>query len=333
MRELYKMIEYVKNIKKKILNGNQIERKRALKLISINNDNKSVLHYLFEGANQIRKKYNSDQVNLCTIINAKSGNCSEDCKFCAQSAHYDTDIDNYELLNYNRILVRARKVEKAGAHRFSLVTSGKKLDNSEFQKVIDIYKKLSQEVNLDLCASHGKITYEQALKLKKAGVKMYHHNVETCKDYYSQICTTHSYTDRLKNIEVILKSGLDICCGGIIGLGETREDRVKMAFEIKNLGIKSIPINVLTPIPGTPLEDSQVLSPLEILKTIAVYRFIIPDGIIRYAGGRSALADKQNIGFRAGVNAALVGDFLTTVGSNIKEDKEMIRNEGLEIPE
>lgn len=325
------MIKLISEVTQKILKGGQITYKESIKFINIEENDKDSLQALFEGADEIRKKFAGKKVDLCTIMNAKSGKCSEDCKFCAQSAHYKTGIDEYKLLNYEKVLERAREMERAKVHRFSLVTSGKGLNNEEFEKIVKIYRKLSEDTNLKLCASHGVITYEQALKLKNSGITMYHHNIETNRDFYGNICTTHSYEERIETIKNVMKAGLDICCGGIIGMGESREDRVKMAFEIRDLGVKSIPINVLNPIKGTPLENQEILSPFEILKTMALYRYILPDSYIRYAGGRKALRDKQNIGFRAGVNAALVGDYLTTVGSNIDEDKDMIINEGLEI--
>ncbi|SHK24809.1 biotin synthase [Caminicella sporogenes DSM 14501] len=328
---LINMKELILKITDKVLKGEDITYEEALDLINIDDNNMEILEYLFQGANKIREKFMGKKVDLCTIINAKSGMCSEDCKFCAQSSHYNTDVKKYNLLDYDEILKRAKEMEKAGAHRFSLVTSGKGIKGKEFDKLLDIYKRLNRDTNLKLCASHGVISYEQVLKLKESGVSMYHHNIETCKDYYQEICTTHSYEERIQTIKNVINAGMDICCGGIIGLGESLEDRVKMAFEIKELGVKSIPINVLNPIKGTPLEDKEILHPFEILKTMAVYRYIIPDSYIRYAGGRMAIKDKQNIGFKAGVNAALVGNYLTTIGSDINKDKKMILCEGLEI--
>lgn len=325
------MKELILKVTDKVLNGEDITYEEALKLIGINDNNIEILEFLFQGANEIREKFMGKKVDLCTIMNVKSGMCSEDCKFCAQSFYYNTDIDEYDLLDYDEILRRAKEMEKAGAHRFSLVTSGKGIKGGEFDKIVDIYKRLSKDTGLKLCASHGVISYEQALKLKEAGVSMYHHNIETSREYYGKICTTHTYDERIETIKNVVNAGMDICCGGIIGMGESLEDRIKMAFEIKGLGVKSIPINVLNPIKGTPLEDREILSPFEILKTMAVYRYIIPDSYIRYAGGRMAIKDKQNIGFRAGVNAALVGNYLTTIGSDISKDKEMILCEGLEI--
>lgn len=321
----------INRLTKKILEGGSIEYEEAMDLIDIDEDDSIALEALFDGANRIREKYMGKKIDLCTIMNTKSGKCSENCKFCAQSSHYNTGVDEYELLDYNEILKRAKEMEEAGAHRFSLVTSGKGLKGKDFEKIVEIYSKLSKDTNLKLCASHGIVSYNQAMELKKAGVSMYHHNVESSKDYYKEICTTHSYQDRIETIKNLIKADMEICSGGILGMGEAREDRVKMAFEIRNLGVKSIPINVLNPVKGTPMGNNDVLKPMEILKTMAVYRFVIPDCYIRYAGGRIALGDSQNIGFKAGVNAALVGNYLTTIGSNIEEDKEMILCEGLEI--
>lgn len=326
-----KVNELINGVAERILNGGLITCEEALAISDIEDDDINTLEQLFAGANRIRQNFSGNKVDLCTIMNAKSGKCSEDCKFCAQSAHYHTGVQEYGLIDANEILLRAKEMERSGAQRFSLVTSGRGLEGKAFDKIVEIYRMLREKTNLKLCASHGIITFDLALKLKEAGVSMYHHNVETSRDFYGEICTTHSYTERLETIKNVMKAGIEICCGGIIGLGESREDRVKMAFEIRDLGIKSIPINVLSPIKGTPLEGQGIIVPFEILKTMALYRYIIPDSYIRYAGGRLALKDKQNIGFRAGVNAALVGNYLTTVGNNIEEDKKMIRCEGLEI--
>jgi biotin synthase len=325
------MRKLIMDITDRILKGGKIKTEEALKLININEDDMESLESLFQGANAIRKRFVGKKADLCTIMNTRSGKCSEDCKFCAQSSHYKTGVDEYELLDYDKILERAKEMEEAGVHRFSLVTSGRGMQNKDFEAIVEIYQKLSRDTNLKLCASHGIIDYDQAIRLKEAGVQMYHHNVEACKDYYSDICTTHTYEDRIDTIEAVMNSGLEICCGGILGMGETKEDRIKMAFEIKDLGVKSVPLNVLSPIKGTPLEDTELLSPNEILKTMALYRYIIPDCYIRYAGGRMALKEKQNIGFKAGVNGALTGNYLTTIGNNIKQDKEMIICEGFDF--
>ncbi|MTI67882.1 MAG: biotin synthase BioB [Firmicutes bacterium] len=323
------MKKFILDLKEKIFNNEDITHKDAYKLISIDINNFDSINILFNEANNIREKFTGKRVDLCTIINAKSGKCSEDCKYCAQSSFYKTEVNEYDLLNYSTILRRAKEMENKGANRFSLVTSGKGLTSNDFQKLIDIYKNLNKDTNLKLCASHGIITLHQAKALKKAGVSKYHHNLETSENYYPNICTSHTFKDRVKTIENVKKAGLSICSGGIIGLGEGYKDRIDLAFSLKELNIKSVPINILTPIKGTPFEEKTIIKPLEALKTMAVFRFIIPDGYIRYAGGRNALKDKQIQGFLSGVNAALVGNYLTTIGSGIKQDKEMIKKAGL----
>lgn len=325
------MINYINVLKDKIINGYELTKDDALKLMGIKNDSEELLN-LLKASNSIRKHFVGNKVDLCTILNAKSGSCSEDCKFCAQSVHYKTTAVTYDLLNYEEILEKALEVQAQGAHRFSLVTSGRGIGrDQEFEQLLTIYKKLKSDTTLSLCASHGIITATQAKALKKAGVSMYHHNVETSESYYKEIVSTHTYEDRVNTINNIATAGLEICSGGIFGLGESVEDRIDMAFELKALEIKSLPLNVLMPVKGTPLGENTVLEPMEILKSMALFRFVIPDSFIRYAGGRIALKDKQQLGFESGVNAALVGDFLTTIGSNVKQDKEMILCSGLSL--
>lgn len=326
------MKKFIEEVIQKILDGNEISYDEALKLINIDEKNTEILDLFFSGANKIREKYVGNKANLCTIMNAKSGRCSEDCKYCAQSVHYNTGVTEYSLLNYDEILERALEVQVLGVHKFSLVTSGRGIScDEEMNKLVEIYTRLNKDTNLKLCASHGILTFEQLSKLKQAGVSTYHHNVETSSDNYKNICTTHDYEERIKTIKNAVKVGLEVCCGGIFSMGESKDDRVKMAFEIKSLGITSIPLNILMPIKGTPYEDLKVISPLEIIKTMALFRYIIPNSYIRYAGGRMALKDKQSLGFNAGINAALVGNFLTTIGSNVENDKKMIINAGLDI--
>jgi len=320
------MGDLIKELEQKVAKGLSIDFQEAMDLMEIED-----VEQLFAAANRIREKLKGKQVDLCTIMNAKSGKCSENCKFCAQSNHYPTGVENYPLISKEEALAMALENQRDGAHRFSLVTSGKGISEKELVKVLEIYQTLQKETNIKLCASLGIISYEQALKLKEVGVTMYHHNVETSKAYFPQICNTHTYQDRINTIKAVRKAGLDICCGGIFGIGESREDRINMALEIRELEVKSIPVNILNPIKGTPLEKQKPLAAEEILKTMAVYRFINPDGYIRYAGGRSTLGELQRIGFKAGVNAALVGNYLTTVGNTIKEDLKMIQEEGLQI--
>lgn len=325
------MEKYIIKLKNKVLDGKEINYEEALNLISLDTNNKNILDILLKSANEIREAFMGRRVDLCTIMNAKSGKCSEDCKFCAQSSHYKTGVDEYSLLEYNEILRRAKEMESKGVHRFSLVTSGKGMTGKEFNDILNIYEGLRENTNLKLCASLGIIDYEQAKKLKLVGVTTYHHNVETSKDNFDNICTTHTYQDRIRTIKEAKRAGLDVCVGGIIGMNESKEQRLQMAFEIRELNVKSIPINILNPIKNTPMEDYDILEPMEILKTTAVFRFIIPNVYIRYAGGRLSLKGYDKIGFNGGVNSAIVGDYLTTVGNGIENDKKMIIEQGLEL--
>lgn len=316
----------LKDLEEKIINGYDIRFKEAVKLYKTDN-----VQDLFNLANNIRKAYCSNKAELCTIMNAKSGKCSEDCKYCAQSIHYNTDIEVYPLINKDEALKLAYNNMKKGANRFSLVTSGKGLDGNDFDKVLNIYRYLKDNLDIKLCASHGILSYEKLLMLKQAGVTRYHHNIETSKDYFNKICSTHTYEDRINTIKNAQKAGIDVCSGGILGLGESIEDRFNMAFELKKLNIKSIPLNILTPIKGTPLENINRIDQFDVLKTISIFRLINKDAYIRYAGGRNNIINIQEKGLNSGINSALTGDYLTTTGNGIYKDKEMFLNNGFEL--
>lgn len=320
------MKDFILDLKDKVFNGEDIRKEEALKLLTINREDECQL--LFKSANEIRNKFVGDRVDLCTIMNVKSGKCSEDCRYCAQSSYYNTGVDTYNLISIDEILNRAKEMESEGVDRFSLVSSGRDIKD-DLNELLQIYEKLVNEAKLHICASHGILSEEEAIKLKEKGVVRYHHNLETSRRFYGEICTTHTYDDRINTIKNVQRAGMDICCGGIFGMGETKEDRIDMAIEIRNLNVKSIPINILNPIEGTPMEKNSVLEPLEILKLIAVYRFLLPDTTIRYAGGRKALGHMDKTGFCAGVNGMLTGNYLTTTGKNIKDDVAMIKSIGL----
>lgn len=313
--------------KDKILKGEQITKEEAIELYKIKD-----IEELLRAANEIREHYMGNKVDLCTIMNAKSGRCSEDCKYCAQSSHYRTGIEEYPLVTKEAALKRARENMSLGVHHFSLVTSGSVLKGDDFNTILEIFAYLHKELpELKLCASLGMISLGQAQQLKMVGVETYHHNLETGKNFFHNICTTHTYDERMQTIHKVQEAGVYVCSGGIIGMGETIEDRIDMALELRNLGIKSVPINVLNPIPGTPLENKVILKPQEILQTMAIYRFILPMAYIRYAGGRQVLKQYQEKGFQGGVNAALVGNYLTTIGKRIEDDIKMITALGLKV--
>ena len=323
------MVEFIKEIEKKILEKQDITFEEAVKLSTI--DGKENLEQLYSSANKIREVFSGKEIDFCTIMNAKSGRCSEDCKFCAQSAHYKTDVEVYGLVSKEAALKLAKENESEGVNRFSLVTSGKGINGIEFEKVLDIYEELNKEVKMHLCVSLGIMEYEQFLKLRDKGITMYHHNLETSREYYDEICTTHSYDERIDTINAAKKAGLNICSGGIIGLGESLVDRVKLAFQLKELEVKSIPVNILNPIKGTPLENAESLSQEEILKTIAIFRFINPGALIRLAGGRNLIDEFGKNCFNVGANATITGNYLTTSGNKICDDMKMIRELKLEI--
>jgi len=286
---------------------------------------------LFMAALRVTRRFHGGRVDLCSIINARSGRCSEDCAFCAQSGRYRTGAAVYPLLTKEEILPRAYEMETKGARRFSLVTSGRGMAGADFEKILDTYKTLGEKTNLSLCASLGIIDYHQALRLKESGVATYHHNLETARGHYPKICTTHSFDERVEMVRAAREAGLGVCSGGIIGLGEILAQRVEMAFQLKELGVWSVPLNILTPIGGTPLQGSPVPPPLEVLKTAAIFRLVLPRAVIRLAGGReAALRDLQSLALLAGINGLMVGNYLTTGGRLVEDDLQMLRDLELE---
>lgn len=304
----------------KILNGYTIDFKDIDTLLSANYKDLAV------AANKIRIEYMKNKFDMCSIINGKSGRCSENCKFCAQSAHYKTDIDEYELISSEAIIERALYNRKKGVRRFSIVTSGRKLNDYEIDKICTTISYLSKNTDIKVCASFGLLSYKNYTKLKKSGLERVHNNLESSKSYFPQICTSHTYDEKITAITNAIKAGLEVCSGGIIGLGESMKDRIEMAFAIRNMGIKSVPINILSPIAHTPFENNKSLDESEIIKTIAIFRFILPDAYIRLAGGRGQLLDYGKNLFESGANAAITGDMLTTRGITIDGDKELLNS-------
>ena len=323
------MIEFIKNTEDKVMNGIDITYEESLKLSKVESEEE--LKALYASANKIRERFCGNQVDLCSIMNAKSGNCSEDCKFCAQSSHYDTEVEVYDLVSKKEAIDLAKETEDEGVNRFSLVTSGKGISEKDFESVVEIYEDLNNSVKINLCASLGILGKDQFDRLKQSGITMYHHNLETSRDYYKEICTTHKYEDRIETINHAKSVGMAVCSGGIIGMGESLEDRIKLAFELKNLGVKSIPINVLNSVKGTPLENVDHLSQAEILKTVSIFRLVNPKSFIRLAGGRNMIDDFGKACFNAGANATITGNYLTTSGNKICDDKMMINSLNLQI--
>lgn len=316
----------LKELSNKILNENyHITKQEALSLVTED------LQELSFAAEKIKQKFCGNKFDMCSIVSGKSGKCSENCKFCAQSSHYKTSIKEYPLLDSQNIFKEAKHNADKKVKRFSIVTSGKKLSDTEIDSVCQTYKNIKNKCDILLCASMGLLSYEQLVKLKQAGVTRYHCNLETSRRFFPNICSTHTYDDKINTINLAKKAGLEICSGGIFGLGETFEDRIDMFFDIYNLGIKSVPINVLNPIKGTPFENNKILSQEEINRTVATARFILPDAFIRLAGGRLLFKDKGVSMFSSGANATITGDMLTTSGTSIDEDFDTIKRLGLKI--
>ena len=270
-------------------------------------------------------------MDLCSITNAKSGRCSENCKWCSQSAHHNATIDEYDLIEKDRAVMEALDSAKSGVHRHSLVTSGRTVSDSLLDSLLDIYKEIRSKSAIHLCASMGLISKKQLEKLKAAGISHYHCNLETAPSFFSNVCQTHTIQEKIDVILTAQSLGMRVCSGGIIGMGETMEQRVELACALRDLDIMSIPINILTPIEGTPLENSNELSEEEILTSIAVFRFINPKANLRFAGGRLKIKEYQHKALRAGINAALTGNYLTTIGSNTAEDIRDFKASGFQI--
>lgn len=315
------------SLAEKVLSGGEITRQEAEFLINVD-DNDTML--LLAMADKIRQKYAGNAVDCCAILNGRSGKCSENCKFCAQSAHYHTGVREYPLLSEEEIFAAAQKAKAAGAVRFSVVTSGRGQSRADdFDNICRVLRRIKQELQIEVCASLGILTLEQAQKLKAAGVTRYHSNLETAGSHFPDICTTHTYEDKFATIKNAQAAGLRVCSGGILGLGETPEQRVEMAFTLKALGIDSVPLNLLTPIKGTPLAESKGLAPLEILRTFAVYRFILPKAQIRTAGGREVnLRDLQALALNGGASGIMIGGYLTTAGRGTEKDLQMLNDLG-----
>ncbi|MGB4091202.1 MAG: biotin synthase BioB [Ruminococcus flavefaciens] len=286
------------------------------------------LEQLCHGADMIRKHFKGDHVDLCSIINGRSGKCSENCKFCAQSAHHCTGIEEYPFLDEEKILAECLHNEERGVHRFSIVTAGRTLSDEDFEKAVSAYKLLESRSKMELCASHGLLTQEQFNRLHSAGVRRYHANIETSRRNFPNICTTHTYDDKLECIRRAQKAGFEVCSGGIIGMGENWEDRIDMAVSLSELGVKSIPINALMPIKGTPLENTRRITSEDILRTVAIFRYIVPEADIRLAAGRNLMENCGAKAFLSGADATITGDMLTTSGNDIQGDVEMLHSMG-----
>ncbi|MEX2348866.1 MAG: biotin synthase BioB [Nitrosopumilaceae archaeon] len=314
--------------KKKVLSGQKITADEAVSLINIPDE---TLQFLSDAANEITRAFNGNIVDVETLINAKKGTCPEDCTFCSQSGFYKTGIGTYKLLPAEIIVDNARKAKDSGAKSFCLVCAWRGPSERDFEEICKIIEKVNSEVGIEVNCSLGFITNNMAKHLKKLDVKRYNHNLETAQSFFTKICTTHTYQDRIDTAQIVKKNGLELCCGGILGMGESRMQRLEFGLDLAKLDPEECPINILVPQKGTPLELQPKLSIGEILRTIAVFRFLMPKTILKIAGGREVhLANDQEKVLLGGANGIITGGYLTIGGNTPQEDFQMISKIGLE---
>lgn len=306
-----------------IKNGRLLSQSEVLNLCA-----ETPLEELCQMANALREHFFGKKIDTCSIVNARSGRCSENCKWCAQSAHFKTSAGVYPLMSAEMLLEKALESDRAGISRFSFVTSGRTLSDSDVETLCKACALIRQKSKIKLCGSLGLLNLSQLQKLKDAGITRYHCNLETAPSYFPKLCTTHTVEDKLQTISYAKQVGMDVCSGGIIGMGETFEQRVEFAITLRNAGVASIPVNILNPIKGTPLENATPLTQDDILRAFAIFRITNPKAQVRFAGGRTLILDLQRKALKSGVNAAIMGDMLTTIGAKVEEDFKMFAEMG-----
>lgn len=307
-----------------------ITREEALELGQLRGP--EAIEALVERAWQARTETFGTSTDMCSLVNAKSGGCAEDCGFCAQSRFADSETPMHAMMEPDQILEHARAAEAAGAHRFCMVTQGQGLSKRDFEKLLEGTRLVAKETNLKRCISIGHMSVDRALKLKEAGVQRVHHNVETARSYYDEVSSTVRYEGRIRTVDAIKEAGMESCVGGILNLGESPEQRVEMAFELADIDPTSVPINLLNPRPGTKFGDRDFMDPWEAVKWIAIFRLVLPDALFRLCGGRvENIGDLQPLAVKAGVNGVMMGNFLTTLGNTPEQDRKMFEDLGLDI--
>jgi len=314
----------------RIVAGGVITESESLALTTVAGPD---LFFLFAEANRIRERFLGSGIFLCSIINAKSGRCPENCSFCAQSAHHVTDAPIYPLVDEERMVACAREAETAGSSCYGIITSGTGIARGEeLERILRAIRRIRAETAISPSCSLGIIDRETALLLKEAGMETYHHNLETARSFFPNVCTTHDYQKDVDTVRVVKESGLKVCCGGIFGLGESATQRVELALTLRELEVDSVPLNFLNPIPGTRLEGANHITPLECLRTIALFRLILPTAKISVCGGRDKnLRDLQSWIFMAGASGAMVGNYLTTAGRPVEQDWQMLKDLELKV--
>ncbi|MDB9312391.1 biotin synthase BioB [Spirulina sp. CS-785/01] len=328
-------LQWLEQLSDRIIAGEHLTKTEALKLTQI--EGEAEILQLCEAADKVRQACCGNQVDLCSIVNVKSGNCSENCGFCSQSAHHPgKDSPVYGLKPKEEILAQAKAAAAAGAKRFCLVSQGRgpkynSPQSQEFEQVLETVREIIDTTAIKPCCALGEVTAEQAQALKEAGVTRYNHNLEASETFYDKIVSTHSWQDRVDTVKNLKAAGIQACTGGIIGMGESWEDRIDLALSLRDLEVESVPINLLNPREGTPLDTLPKLDPYDALKAIALFRLLLPQQILRYAGGReSVMGELQHLGLKAGINAMLIGHYLTTLGQPPEQDQAMLESLGLQ---
>ena len=320
--------QFILNCQNKVLEKQTLLESEISRLLNIS---KTELKTLSDCANKITRKFHGYTVDVEQLSNIKKNYCSEDCSFCSQSAFFNTNLDNYQLLSKEEILRQAKKANAEGAKSFCLVAAWREPSDSDFKKICQIIKEINNNIGINLECSLGFLTMQQAIKLKQLGVKRYNHNLETSRSKFPEICTTHTYQDRINTLKIAREAGLELCTGGIIGIGETREQRLELILELSKLNPEEVTINLLVPVPGTPLELQPPLPIEEILRTFSVIRFILPESIIKISGGREVnLKDAGEELLLSGANGIITSGYLTIGGNEMKDDLEMIKKINLE---
>ena len=304
----------LKDLADKIIDGYEISKEEALELYD------APLEELKESASKITSHFFKEAIELCCISNGKCGKCSENCKFCSQSRYYNTEIQQSVLKSVDEFFKEAQANDKRGVHRFSIVTAGVRLSKAELKTIAQAYKKISSELKISCCGSLGLLDYDDFVMLKESGLKRYHNNLETSPNFFKEICTTHTMKQKEDTIALAKKAGLEICSGCILGMGESVEDRVDIALELRKLQVDSTPINILNPIKGTPLENRPTVHPDEVRRTIALFRHVLPKTVLRLAGGRLIIQKYFTDLYKYGINAEITGDMLTTAGLTVADD-------------
>ncbi|MBI3323268.1 MAG: biotin synthase BioB [Candidatus Omnitrophica bacterium] len=324
------MIRQIEQVADQILAGGAITFEEALCFIEM--ETWPEVLTLAAQATRIRERFTGGEVDLCALVNAKSGQCAEDCKFCSQSGHYATDVSAYPLMDADQIVERAKQAKAFGAKRFCIVAATRGLSDRDLPVLCEAVRRVKEEAGLVPECSLGFVTDDQLEQLKAAGMTRYNHNLETAESHFPEICTTHTYQERLETLRQLRRHGLEICSGGILGLGESRAERIQMAFALAELDVECAPINVLNPRPGTPLESAAPPDPMEVVKTIAVFRFILPRARLELGGGREVnLRDFQSMAFLAGANSLIIGGYLTTHGRQPAQDMQLLKDLGFTV--